>query len=134
MKSFAIKGGLSMALVVISLIFNFSCTNDNVRPVTTVQNTTADQQVNNKAEQQTQKIEFQSEGTITGPDMRLCPSPCCGGWDILIDSVNYTFSELPENSGIDLNNEKFPLKVRVVWSLDTTFNCNHIFIRWIRII
>jgi|SRR5579871_828884 len=82
------------------------------------------------------KTEPFSNGVITGPDMRMCPSPCCGGWIIKIDGGTYIFSELPANSGIDLDKEKFPLKVDVVWSRDTTLrlNCNHIIIQQIDII
>jgi hypothetical protein len=62
---------------------------------------------------------FQSSGVITGRDLRLCPSPCCGGWDITIDKSFYTFSSLPANSGIDLEKETFPLKVKLNWRLDS---------------
>jgi len=62
---------------------------------------------------------FQSTGIITGRDMRLCPSPCCGGWDITIENQFYTFGTLPNNSGIDLEKEKFPLKVKLNWRVDS---------------
>src|SRR5258708_36143155 len=71
------------------------------------------------------EAKFQSTGIITGRDMRLCPSPCCGGWDITIENQFYTFSTLPNNSGIDLEKEKFPLKVKLNWRIDSV--CwNHI--------
>lgn len=71
---------------------------------------------------------FQSIGIIIGRDPRLCPSPCCGGWDISIDNQFYTFSDLPANSGIDLEKEKFPLKVKLNWYVDSVC-ANHIEIR-----
>lgn len=73
----------------------------------------------------TNEEKFQSAGVITGRDLRLCPSPCCGGWDITIENQFYTFSALPGNSGIDLEKEKFPLKVKLNWRIDSV--CwNHI--------
>jgi hypothetical protein len=54
---------------------------------------------------------------ITGPDYRDCV--CCGGWIILIDSINYNFDRVPEGSSINLDNEKFPLNVNVLWMVDT---------------
>ena len=123
MKASVVIRRMSVVLVMtFSLLIYSACTNNNIQPQG------VEQQV------QTQKRESQSDGIITGPDKRLCPSPCCGGWIIMIDSGYYTFSSLPDNSGIDLNSETFPLKVKVIWSPDTTLNCNHIFIRWIRII
>ena len=71
----------------------------------------------------TPTLTFQSKGVITGSDMRMCPSPCCGGWDITIDKEYYTFSTLPANSGIDLDKEKFPLAVKLNWKLDSI--CYH---------
>jgi len=62
---------------------------------------------------------FQSTGIITGHDLRLCPSPCCGGWDITMENQFYTFGALPSNSGIDLEKEKFPLKVKLNWRVDS---------------
>ncbi len=64
------------------------------------------------------RFEYASEGIITGPDYKLCP--CCGGWEITIDNISYRFSSLPTNSGINLDKEKFPLKVTLNWTLDNT--------------
>jgi hypothetical protein len=57
---------------------------------------------------------YRSEGTILGPDIRMCA--CCGGWYIRIDTTTYEFDSLPAGSGIDLEKETFPLKVRVDWT------------------
>ena len=67
---------------------------------------------------------FQSTGVITGPDPRMCPSPCCGGWFIIIDSSTWEFDSLPSNSGIDLIKAAFPLKVRLDWQHATTGLCS----------
>jgi hypothetical protein len=60
---------------------------------------------------------YKSTGTITGPDMRMCPSPCCGGWFIIIDGLTYEFDTLPVNSDISLGKETFPLAVKLDWEL-----------------
>jgi len=57
-----------------------------------------------------------STGTITGPDLRECV--CCGGWYILIGNSEYRFYELPEESKIDLQDESFPLRVKLDWKKD----------------
>jgi hypothetical protein len=61
---------------------------------------------------------YESHGTITGQDYRMCA--CCGGWLIIIDEKQYQFNNLPEDSGIDLNKEKFPMAVKLDWELNTT--------------
>jgi hypothetical protein len=61
---------------------------------------------------------FQSHGSITGQDYRMCA--CCGGWLITIDNKQYQFAKLPDNSSIDLNTEKFPLTVKLDWELNST--------------
>lgn len=61
--------------------------------------------------------DYNSKGTIIGLDSRACI--CCGGWMINIDNQQYQFNSLPENSTINLNNEKFPLPVRLDWKLNT---------------
>jgi hypothetical protein len=65
--------------------------------------------------------DFMSRGTITGPDLRDCA--CCGGWYIQIDTVVYQFDTLPQNSGIDLGKETFPLKVKLDWQLSELSAC-----------
>lgn len=55
-------------------------------------------------------------GQITGPDMSLCP--CCGGWFIEIEDETYRFFNLPENSGINLTNESWPIYVELEWVKD----------------
>lgn len=57
------------------------------------------------------------QGTITGGDYRKCM--CCGGWFIKIKNDRYRFYQLPEKSGIDLKEEKFPLEVQLNWEKDT---------------
>jgi len=66
---------------------------------------------------------YESIGTITGQDVRMCPSPCCGGWFIKIDSLTYEFDSLPSNSGINLEKETFPLVVKLDWQLSDTLGC-----------
>jgi hypothetical protein len=66
---------------------------------------------------------YESTGTITGQDVRMCPSPCCGGWFIKIDSLVYEFDTLPEGSDINLEKETFPLAVKLDWQLSDTPGC-----------
>jgi hypothetical protein len=66
---------------------------------------------------------YESIGLITGQDARMCPSPCCGGWFIKIDSLTYEFDSLPGNSNIDLAKETFPLAVKLDWQLSNTIEC-----------
>jgi hypothetical protein len=66
---------------------------------------------------------YKSIGTITGQDFRMCPSPCCGGWFIKIDSLTYEFDSLPPNSNIYLEKETFPLIVKLDWQLSDTLGC-----------
>jgi len=67
--------------------------------------------------------EYMSAGTITGPDLRMCPSPCCSGWYIVIDDTTYEFDTLPAASNINLDKETFPLKVKLDWQILNTINC-----------
>jgi hypothetical protein len=64
---------------------------------------------------------FLSEGTITGPDLRMCA--CCGGWFIKIDTTIYEFQNLPSNTKIDLQSETFPLNVKLDWDLSDRSYC-----------
>jgi hypothetical protein len=66
---------------------------------------------------------YKSTGTITGYDLRMCPSPCCSGWFIVIDSLTYEFNSLPYNSDINLEKETFPLAVKLDWQLSDTLGC-----------
>lgn len=61
-------------------------------------------------------VQFESTATISGFDMTLCA--CCGGWIINIDGEysDKRFSELPQNSNIDLQNSTFPITVRLNWT------------------
>jgi hypothetical protein len=66
---------------------------------------------------------YESIGIITGQDARMCPSICCGGWFIKIDSLTYEFDSLPDNSNINLAKETFPLVVKLDWQLSSTIEC-----------
>jgi hypothetical protein len=66
---------------------------------------------------------YKSIGAITGQDIRMCPSPCCSGWFINIDSLTYEFDSLPNNSNIKLEKETFPLVVKLDWQLSNTIEC-----------
>jgi hypothetical protein len=57
--------------------------------------------------------DYMAKGVITGPDYRKCM--CCGGWFITIDSKDYFFWSVPAHSKLDLENETFPLKVKLDW-------------------
>ncbi|MFC2131888.1 hypothetical protein ACFLSQ_10680 [Bacteroidota bacterium] len=78
--------------VCISLLIILSCSSDD--------NTTNDSQYN-------------SDGIITGLDMRECA--CCGGWFIDIADSTYRFYEIPEGSNIDLFNATLPMNVYLDW-------------------
>jgi len=60
--------------------------------------------------------EFESTALISGFDMTLCA--CCGGWIIDIDGEESEnrFSELPQNSDIDLETAEFPISVNLNWT------------------
>ena len=66
---------------------------------------------------------YKSVGTITGQDARMCPSPCCSGWFINIDSLTYEFDTLPTSSNINLEKETFPFIVKLDWLLSNTIEC-----------
>jgi len=52
-------------------------------------------------------------GTITCMDLSLCM--CCGGWFIDIDNTTYRFYKLPDHTNLNLENESFPVKVKLDW-------------------
>ena len=56
---------------------------------------------------------YMSAGTITGIDMSLCM--CCGGWFIEIDNATYRFNKLPDHCDLNLENETFPITVKLDW-------------------
>ncbi|MDC1324684.1 hypothetical protein N8216_01475 [Flavobacteriaceae bacterium] len=62
------------------------------------------------------QAQFESTAIISGLDMTLCG--CCGGWiiDINEQELGKRFSQLPQNSNIDLQNSTFPLSVQLNWS------------------
>ena len=59
---------------------------------------------------------YQSNGIITGPDMRECI--CCGGYFIEIDDSTYNFDILPASSSINLETDTFPINVSLDWAFD----------------
>ncbi|OUS02370.1 hypothetical protein A9Q86_03750 [Flavobacteriales bacterium 33_180_T64] len=67
------------------------------------------------------ELEFESTAIILGFDIALCP--CCGGWIINIDEQesDNRFSELPQDSNIDLENAIFPISVKLNWSESDAF-------------
>jgi hypothetical protein len=71
---------------------------------------------------------YKSRGTILGPDVRDCM--CCGGWYINIDTAEYEFESLPENTNIDLQKDKFPINVKLDWQLSNKPPCPY---KWINI-
>jgi hypothetical protein len=73
-------------------------------------------------QEDTQK-EYMSEGKILGPDLRMCPSSCCGGWYIQIESTTYEFDALPAGSNINLQTSSFPIAVKLDWSLSDKIAC-----------
>jgi hypothetical protein len=66
---------------------------------------------------------YESNGKITGPDYRMCPSPCCSGWFIEIDSLTYEFDSIPANANINLQKETFPIPVKLDWKLSDKIVC-----------
>lgn len=64
-----------------------------------------------------EKNTYQSSGTITGQDIRMCP--CCGGYFIDVAGTLYLFekSELPDK--FTFNDEQLPLQVELDWKLKT---------------
>jgi hypothetical protein len=56
------------------------------------------------------KSTFTSTGMILGSDKGACP--CCGGWILKIDgdSSNYRMEEVPDDSGIELNEINLPVQ------------------------
>ena len=64
-----------------------------------------------------EKDTYQSTGTITGPDLRMCV--CCGGYFLDMDGTLYLFeqSELPD--GFTFTDDELPLKVELNWKPKT---------------
>lgn len=59
---------------------------------------------------------YKSNGVIYGSDPRMCV--CCGGWLIKIDSSNYQFSDIPENSNFKLDyTASLPIYVKLDWQI-----------------
>ena len=64
---------------------------------------------------------YKSKGIITGPDLRDCA--CCSGWYIMIDTAQYEFDTLPDNTNIDLAKDPFPINVKLDWQLSDRLPC-----------
>ena len=59
---------------------------------------------------------YKSSGIITGVDVRECS--CCGGYYIDIEGNTYRFYEIPQNSNLKLDNQVFPVYVKLDWNPD----------------
>jgi len=59
--------------------------------------------------------DYKSIGTITGMDGTMCG--CCGGWIININNGRYLIDSMPDNSGLDLSKETFPVTVKLDWQV-----------------
>ncbi|HUZ60410.1 MAG TPA: hypothetical protein VMU83_16680 [Hanamia sp.] len=81
---------------------------------------------------------FMNNAEITGIDPRMCPTPCCGGYEITIDNAanpndktNYFVIQFPSDFQLG-NNPIFPIKVKIDWKLDT-LQCSGNYIDILRI-
>ena len=65
--------------------------------------------------QEDSKPDEWENANIVGFDPRDCM--CCGGWLIKIgtDATDYQFFDLPLGSTIDLDPDRFPLRVKIKW-------------------
>ena len=61
---------------------------------------------------------------------------CCGGWIINIDGQepDKRFSELPQNSNIDLENAELPITVKLNWIASNEYCTKGILIESIQLI
>lgn len=59
--------------------------------------------------------EFSSRGVLLNGRPAVCDTICCDGWHITIEGVRYRFLAMPPEHSIDLENETFPLNVRLDW-------------------
>lgn len=64
-----------------------------------------------------EKEKFQSMGTISGQDIRMCP--CCGGYFIDIDGSQYHFDKTSLPGNFTFEDKQLPLKVELNWKLKT---------------
>ncbi|MBX7127197.1 MAG: hypothetical protein K1X47_15990 [Cyclobacteriaceae bacterium] len=78
--------------------------------------------------QKTEEAAYPVRGTIQGRDLGYCM--CCDGYLIQIDSTVYRFQSVPENSGIQLEKETYPLEVKLAYT--ETGSCRHILIKRIK--
>ena len=65
--------------------------------------------------------DYKSTGKIIGPDLRMCPSICCGGYNIQINNLLYKFESIPNNSNINLQKDTFPIFVKLDWQLSQKY-------------
>ena len=68
------------------------------------------------AKEENKTATFESTGMIMGSDKGACP--CCGGWILEIDNDSnlYRIEELPDGSGIELNEVSH--SVQFNWSIN----------------
>jgi hypothetical protein len=66
---------------------------------------------------------YKSKGIILGADLKMCPSNCCGGWYIKIDSLTYEFDSIPKYTNINLETDTFPINIKLDWGLSTHNDC-----------
>lgn len=80
------------------------------------------------------QMQFESTAIISGLDMTLCA--CCGGWIININGEDSgkRFSELPQNSSINLQNSTFPITVQLNWTESEEYCGNGITIESIELV
>jgi hypothetical protein len=76
--------------------------------------------------------QYKDEGEITGANLSACPTICCGGWFIKIKETTYGFDQLPAGSNINLQTAKFPVKVKLDWTLTNLCNNTRITITKIK--
>jgi hypothetical protein len=59
---------------------------------------------------------YQSNGVVTGIDFRECA--CCGGYFIDIENNRHRFYKVPDDSRLNLENQAFPIYVKLDWTVD----------------
>lgn len=64
-------------------------------------------------------------GIITGFDYGMCP--CCGGLFIAIGDSTYRIESLSVSSGINVQNDSFPINIELTYTIDST-RCTGLYI------
>ena len=62
--------------------------------------------------------DYEHRGVLEGVDPTFCG--CCGGWIIQIDGLegNFRIENVPDKSDVDLQNDTFPMNVKLNYELD----------------